>query len=87
MSIPSFISYYGYTNSQVLDEFARVYFALTAEMKKGRAAARLERIQDNAIPNGGGEEAKSIVNDLIKDAEGNDQIIQQAKNLRSIRNG
>lgn len=85
--IPRFIRFYGgYKASDVLDEYARTFFAMLNQMIRIEAQERIYSIIDNASAYGGGDDAERHMKELKDQYDGPDKFIREAKVLKGVRN-
>jgi len=80
-----YLHHYGYTATQVLDEYAKTFFALCAQMYRVQATKNLELLAVTNSAFNGGKEADKLVSQLKKQASGTDKLLNEAKTLREAR--
>lgn len=84
MIVPQFIRFYGYSLTEVMNEFAVSFFSLVNSMYRIQATERLEGILEVATGMSG-KESRDVITKLEEQSEGANKYIEQAKTLKGIR--
>jgi len=79
-----FMQHYSYTANEALNEYAKRFFALCAQMYRNKAISSLDLIS-NVSASMDGKANSGYIDILKKQAEGNDKMIQEAKTIRGIK--
>jgi len=82
MMFPEFISYYGYTAEQALQEYAKRFFSLLNSMFRLQAKAQLTELAIISNAHNGGKEAQSLAKKLTDQSLGNQKILEEVRNIK-----
>lgn len=81
--IPQFARFYGYTITDILNEYTIVFFSLVNTMFEINAKEMLNGITVQGAVNG--KNGQSIITSLEKQAKGLGAIIEEVKVAKSVR--
>lgn len=84
MMIPEFMRFYGYTLTQVLDEYAISFFSLINSMYRLQAR---EQIRDIVSVSAGmaGKDGQNTVDELKKQERGLHGVVEEVRTIKGIK--
>jgi len=85
MIVPQFIRFYGYTASQTLDEYGKVFFALVNSMYMLRAVEMMDGITTASVPNASEGQARNIMDKLHRSSQGAHGILKEVKVIKDAK--
>lgn len=85
MIIPQFIRFYGYTATEVMQEYAVTFFALVNAMYGLKSTEMLEAVYVGTIPNMEKKDAENAIDKIKQGSLGLEGYLEQARNIRNVK--